>query len=67
MGPAKLRPGEDSERVSLFLRADQLRALRSINAETGIPVAVLIRRGVDAILAQHGKALTRTARKGRRP
>ena len=37
MGPAKLTPGENSERVSVFLRADQLEALRAINAETGSP------------------------------
>jgi hypothetical protein len=66
MGPAKLTPGQDSERVSVFLRVDQLDALRAINTETGIPVAVLIRKGVDLILAQHGKAPTTAARKGGR-
>jgi hypothetical protein len=66
MGPAKLKPGEDSERVSVFLRADQTEALRAINADTGIPVAVLIRKGVDLILAQHGKAPATPARKGGR-
>lgn len=66
MGPAKLRPGEDSERVSVFLRADQLAALRAINAETGIPVAVLIRQGVDLILEKHGKAPGAARKGGRR-
>ena len=65
MGPAKLTPGEDSERVSVFLRADQVAALRSINVDVGIPVAVLIRQGVDLILEKHGKA-PGTARKGGR-
>ena len=67
MGPAKLTPGKDSERISLFLRPEQIAALRAINAETDIPVAALIRRGIDLILAQHGKAPTKTARKGGRP
>ena len=66
MGPAKLTPGKDSERVSVFLRADQIEALRAINAETGIPAAVLIRQGVDLILEKHGKAPTPAARKGGR-
>jgi hypothetical protein len=66
MGPAKLTPGEDSERVSVFLRADQLTALRAINAETGIPAAVLIRQGVDLILEKHGKAPGAARKGGRR-
>ncbi len=66
MGPAKLRPGEDSERVSVFLRADQLAALRAINAETGIPAAVLIRQGVDLILEKHSKAPGAARKGGRR-
>ena len=65
MGPARLTPGEDSERISVFLRAVQIEALRAINTETGIPVAVLIRQGVDLILEKHGKAPpTKAARKG---
>ena len=35
---------------------------RLFNTETGVPVAVLIRKGVDLILAQHGKAPPTTAR-----
>ena len=66
MGPAKLTPGKDSERVSVFLRAEQVAALRAINTETGIPAAVLIRQGVDLILEKHGKAPATTARKGGR-
>ena len=66
MGPAKLTPGEDSERVSVFLRADQLTALRAINAETGIPAAVLIRQGVDLILEKHRKAPGAARKGGRR-
>jgi hypothetical protein len=61
---AKEKAEAGSERVSVFLRAEQTAALRAINAETGIPVAVLIRKGVDLILAQHGKAAPAPARKG---
>jgi hypothetical protein len=66
MGPANLTPGKESERISVFLRKDQLAALRGITATVGIPVAVLIRQGVDLILAQHGKAPATAARKGGR-
>ena len=67
MGPAKRREAQrGSERVSLFLRAEQIEALRAIHAETDIPVAALIRRGVDWVLGQYGKAPV-TARKGARP
>ena len=66
MGPAKLTPGKDSKRVSVFLRADQLIALRAINTETGIPAAVLIRQGVDLILEKHGTAPGAARKGGRR-
>jgi hypothetical protein len=66
MGPAKLTPGQDPERISVFLKAEQIAALRAINTQTGIPVAVLIRQGVDLILERHGKAPTTPARKGGR-
>jgi hypothetical protein len=38
--------------VSPFLRADQTAALRAVNAETGIPLAVLIRKRVDWLLTR---------------
>ena len=66
MGPATVTTKKDSERVSVFLRADQLAALRAIQTATGIPVAVLIRKGVDLILTQHGTAPAPPARKGGR-
>ena len=45
MGPRKA--DEPITRISVFLAEGQLRALRAINQETGIPVSVLIRKGVD--------------------
>ena len=50
----------------MFLKADQIAALRAINTQTGIPVAVLIRQGVDLILEKHGKAPTPARKGGRR-
>jgi hypothetical protein len=58
--------GEPTMRVSAFLRPDQLAGLRAITEAVGIPMATLIRQGVDLILAQHGKAPSRPARKGKR-
>ena len=64
MGPARgPEAGRGSERVSVFLKAEQIAALRAIHAETGIPVAELIRQGVDWILTQHGKAPARAVRR----
>ena len=51
MGPRKA--DEPITRISVFLVEDQLKALRAINQETGIPVSVLIRKGVDWIISQH--------------
>jgi hypothetical protein len=52
--------------VSLFLRADQTAALRAVvNAETSIPVAVLIRKRLDWLLTRDGKTPA-TARRGAR-
>lgn len=42
------------KRTSLFLRDDQLKKLEAIHAETGAPVAELIRRAVDAYLKTKG-------------
>jgi Ribbon-helix-helix domain len=44
---------EPIRRISVFLTERQLAALRGINKRTGIPVAFLIRRGVDWIIQQH--------------
>ncbi|MGP0066076.1 MAG: ribbon-helix-helix domain-containing protein [Isosphaeraceae bacterium] len=37
-------------RTSVFLRSDQLARLRAISEESGIPLAVMIRRGVSRYL-----------------
>jgi Ribbon-helix-helix domain len=66
MGAKRATPQKRSERISVFLRANQVATLRAIHAETGIPVAVLIRRGVDAVLAQHGKGTATPSRPGHR-
>ena len=41
-------------RFGAYLRADQLEALNRIQAETGVPVAHMIRLGVDRELAARG-------------
>jgi hypothetical protein len=45
---------EDKRMVSVRLLERQIAALQAIHEQTDIPVAALIRRGVDAILAEHG-------------
>ena len=37
-------------KTNIFLRADQMAALRKLSAETDVPVARLIRRGMDLLL-----------------
>jgi len=59
MGPRKA--DEPITRISVFLAEGQLRALRAINQETGIPVSVLIRKGVDWVISQY-----QTKRRGKR-
>jgi len=39
-------------RTSVHLTETQLKALRAINRRTGVPVAFLIRRGVDWVIQQ---------------
>lgn len=58
--PEKKRAGAAGRRggkvrVSLFLRADQLAALRARQASLGVPIAEQIRRAVDHEL-KGGKA-----------
>jgi predicted DNA-binding protein len=43
------------KRTSLFLREDQLKKLEGRSAETGAPVAELIRRAIDAYLQSISK------------
>jgi Ribbon-helix-helix domain len=42
-------------RTSLFLTKLQLAKLKAISAKTGLPVAELIRRALDAFLKSEGK------------
>jgi hypothetical protein len=60
MGPR--RADEPITRISVFLTTQQLDQLRAVNARTGIPVSVLIRQGVDRVLAEHTRATGRTRR-----
>lgn len=39
--------------TSIYLRPEQLEALRQVAHETEIPMAALIRRGVDMVLQSH--------------
>jgi hypothetical protein len=55
------RSDEPMTRVSVFVFTRQLDALNALNTLTGIPVSVLIRQGVDRILAEHG--ITKKARR----
>lgn len=48
------RAVEPMTRVGVFLFQRQADALNELNRQTGIPVSVLIRQGVDRILAEHG-------------
>ena len=49
-------------RTSLFVGVDQLDSLRKLSDETGIPMAVLMRKGIDQVLVDgqsHATALSR--------
>jgi hypothetical protein len=62
MGP---QPADEPiSRISVFLAQRQLDALRGINQRTGIPVSVLIRQGVDLVLAQHARSGPAAGRRG---
>jgi hypothetical protein len=66
---AAARPSaEPLKRTSVFLYQWQVDGLNDVNARTDIPVASLIRRGVERILAEHGiKPPARTTKgRGRR-
>jgi hypothetical protein len=52
--------------VTTRLLERQIAALQSIHETTDIPVAALIRRGVDLILAQHGAEPPKPAGRTRR-
>ena len=38
--------------TTCYLRPDQLAALRQLNEDTRIPIAVLIRQGIDMVLEE---------------
>jgi hypothetical protein len=40
-------------RTNIFMSPRQMAYLRQISAETNIPIAALIRRGVDLVIAQY--------------
>jgi hypothetical protein len=50
-------------KTNIFLRADQMAALRKISAQTEVPVARLIRRGVDLLLAKSKKVAKGSGRR----
>ena len=69
MTAAAKRSKEPLGRISVFLYTRQIEALNEVNARTQIPVAALIRQGVDLILAQHGTrptTATTAKRRGQR-
>jgi hypothetical protein len=57
---------EPLTRVSVFLFERQADALNELNTQTGIPVSVLIRQGVDRILAEHGVPVEKAKGRERR-
>jgi len=42
-------------RSNVYLSRKQMAALKQISKETDTPMAVLIRRGVDLVIAQHSR------------
>jgi hypothetical protein len=39
----------------MWLDADQIKGLKALSKKTGIPMSVLIRRGVDWTIRKHSK------------
>jgi hypothetical protein len=54
MPMAKRKPKPALKRTSVFLTAAQLEQLAALHVASDVPVAVMIRRAVDAYLAEHG-------------
>lgn len=52
--PKRGRPARGMTRTSVFLRDDQIENLARVHQRTGVPIADLIRNGVDRELAKHG-------------
>lgn len=44
------------KRTSLFLKAGQIKQLRTISKRTGAPVAELVRRAIDELIERHAAA-----------
>jgi hypothetical protein len=55
-----MRPkrGMSLTRTSTFVGADQLKSLRELSDETGIPMAVMMRKGIDLVLAERQTHVT---------
>lgn len=69
---AKPKPTSTYTRTSVFLTREQRERLAAVHAATDIPVAALVRRGVELVLAQYEgqappPAQTPPRRRGRRP
>lgn len=45
--------------TTCYLRPDQLAALRQLNQDTRVPIAVLIRQGIDMVLEERLDERTR--------
>jgi hypothetical protein len=50
-------------KTNIFLRADQMAALKKMSAATDVPVARLIRRGIDMLLAKSRKVAKGSGKK----
>ena len=50
---ALVNHSDEFERTSLCFRADQLQRLRTISKGTGVPIAFMVRQGVDHYLDGH--------------
>jgi hypothetical protein len=50
-------------KTNIFLRADQMAALRKMSAETDVPIARLIRRGIDMLLLKNKKVAKGSSKK----
>jgi len=45
--------GMPKKKVAMWLDTDQIKALKAISKKSGIPMSVLIRRGVDWTIKKH--------------
>jgi len=54
--------GVSLTRTSMFLGVDQLESLRELSDETGIPMAVMMRQGIDLVLVERQSHYTSPSR-----